>query len=224
MKFGLLGYGKMGRAIERLAIEGGHEVVSLQEADVCLEFTRPDAVLQNVRLLVELGKPMVIGTTGWEAQCSSVRELVEAGGVGCVYAANFSLGMQLFYQLIAAAGRLLREFSSYDVSGHEIHHRQKIDKPSGSAKKLAEILTEKLGLPLHEPLQFSSERCGEVPGTHLVRFDGSADTITLTHAVRSRQTFAEGALWAAEWVVDKKGFYAFEEVLGKKINFSSLIE
>ncbi len=212
MKLALLGYGKMGRTIERLAIDGGHEVVSLQEAEVCLEFTAPSAVLGNVRLLAELGKPMVIGTTGWEDQLDLVREAVEAAGVGCVYAANFSLGMQLFYRLVSEAAQLVRELEQYDVSGHEIHHKQKRDRPSGSAKKLSSILAEKLGRFGKEQLQFSSERCGVVPGMHSVRLEGPADSITLTHEVRSRETFAEGALWAAEWVIDKKGFYALEEV------------
>ena len=213
MKLGLVGYGKMGKMIERLALERGHEVVSVSEAEVCFEFTEPGAVVGNVRMLGELGKQMVVGTTGWEAQRELVRELVLHTGVGCVYAANFSLGMQVFYRLAVASGELLRGFPQYDVSGHEVHHREKVDRPSGSAKKLAQLLADSLQRCSVKELEFSSERCGSVPGMHAVRFDSKMDTITLTHEVRSRETFAEGALWAAEWVADKKGFYALEEVV-----------
>lgn len=217
MKLGLVGYGKMGQMIERMARVQGHEVVSVPEADVCLEFTRPEAVVENVRMLAELRKPMVVGTTGWEGQRELVREIVEQAGVGCVYAANFSLGMQLFYRLVMTAGKLLRAFPQYDVAGHEVHHRQKVDCPSGSAKKLSELLETSMERREGEPLQFSSERCGSVPGIHSVRFDSAMDTILLTHEVRSRETFAEGALWAAEWIVDRKGFFALEEVVGERL-------
>ena len=217
MKLGLVGYGKMGKMIERLASERGHEIVPVAEAEVCLEFTRPEAVIGNVRMLVELGKPMVIGTTGWEGQRDLVRALVEEADVGCIYGANFSLGMQLFYRLVTAAGQIFTSFPQYNVSGHEIHHKEKVDRPSGSAKKLSQLLADSLGRFTSEQLQFSSERSGTVPGTHLLRFDSEMDSITLSHEVRSRETFAEGALWAAEWVVDKKGFYALEEVMGQFI-------
>ncbi len=213
MKLGLVGYGKMGKMIESLAFERGYEIVPVPEADVCFEFTKPDAVVGNARMLTELGKQIVIGTTGWEGDREIVRGLVEAAGVGCVYAANFSLGMQIFYRLAMASGELLRGFPQYDVSGHEVHHREKVDRPSGSAKKLAQVLAGSLQRGSAEELEFSSERCGFVPGKHSVRFDSVLDTITLTHEVRSRATFAEGALWAAEWVVDKKGFFALEEVV-----------
>jgi 4-hydroxy-tetrahydrodipicolinate reductase len=243
MKIALIGYGRMGREVEMAAAEKGHAVVAridpfaaettereisaatLESADVCIEFTQPDAVVKNVRQVAHLKKPVVIGTTGWYEQLATVEKTVLAAGAALVYAPNFSLGVNLFYRIAETAAALFNRFEEYDVCCLEMHHRKKVDSPSGTAKKLAEIIlksfprkkqvvTDALSRPIGpEELHVGCVRAGHFPGVHSIQFDSAADTVELVHTVRSRAGFAAGALLAAEWIVGRQGVYTFEQVL-----------
>ena len=243
MKVALIGYGKMGREVERMAVQRGHTISgridpegpdakqplisasSLGEADVGIEFTNPEVVVENLRLMAAMRTPVVVGTTGWYQHLPQVEELVRNSGIGLVYAPNFSLGVNLFSQIIAKAAGLFQSFNEYDVSLSETHHRQKLDSPSGTAKKLSEIIctkfprkkkvvTDSLNRAIgDDELHVVSLRTGHVPGVHSVIFDSPADTIELTHTVRSRAGFASGAVLAAEWIRNRKGLFTFEQVL-----------
>ena len=243
MNVALIGYGKMGHEVEQLALSKGHRIVArcdpasrgqadvalsqetLRDADVCIEFTHPQAVLENIRKIATIKKPLVVGTTGWYEHLSEAESIVQQNGIGLVYAPNFSLGVNLFYQIAEKAAELFNHFEEYDVFGSEIHHRQKVDSPSGTAKKLSEIVLKKftrkkrvINQPLSraitaEELHLVSIRAGQFPGIHSLTFDSPADTIELTHTVRSRSGFAVGALLAAEWIISRQGFFTFEQVL-----------
>lgn len=221
MKIALLGYGKMGKLVELEAGKQGLTVVArlsrkpdaaqIQEADVCIDFSHADSVVAHAAVAVGAGKNLVIGTTGWEQHLPAVKELADRHGVGILYAPNFSIGVSLFNKILREAAKLMRPFPCYDVSGSEMHHKNKADAPSGTALLLAETLVD--GLGRSAPLTFSSVRCGEIPGTHTVIFDSPADTITLTHQARNREGFARGAIEAAKWLQGKKGFYTIEDML-----------
>ncbi len=227
MNLALIGYGKMGRLIEELAIARGHRVVfkvdidenhdglalterNLKGVDVAVDFTTPEAVVRSVERVTALGVNMVVGTTGWMDQLEAVRSMVEAKGVGFVYGSNFSIGVNLFFRLMEAAAAQFRQHLQYDPWIYEIHHRAKLDAPSGTALKLKQILEK-----VYEGREVStaSNRAGTLPGEHTVGFDSEADTLTFTHTARSRLGFASGALHAAEWVLGKKGFYEFPDIL-----------
>ena len=210
----LLGYGKMGKTLEQLAPQRGFEVrlvmdvdmnaksqgitrEKFQGIDVCVDFTTPDAALENIQRVAGLGVNLVVGTTGWHQHQAEVRKVIEQAGVGMVYGANFSIGVNLFYRLARAAAEIFAPFPMYDPFLTEAHHKMKKDAPSGTA----------LEIPV------ASVRAGYFPGMHELGFDSEADTVFLRHTARGRQGFAEGALHAARWVVGKKGFYSFAEVL-----------
>lgn len=226
LRLALIGYGKMGRAVEEAARAAGHEVALCLDSrtnpqgtgitrerfagvDVALDFTRPEVVLPNLRRLAEVGVNAVIGTTGWTAQLAEARALAEAGRIGVVYGANFSIGVNLFYRLADRAAELLARFAEYDPFIVEEHHRFKRDAPSGTAKELAAIVERRSG----RPVPIASVRAGHIPGTHLLGFDSPADTLRLEHVARGRAGFAAGALLAARWIAGRQGFYAFAEVL-----------
>jgi 4-hydroxy-tetrahydrodipicolinate reductase len=225
----IIGYGKMGKLIERLAPEYGFEVrakfsggdnpdgtglshETLRGIDVAVEFTTPVAAPVNVRRLAALGINSVVGTTGWFEQLSVAREAVVHGKTGLVWAANFSVGVNLFMQTVAHAAALFAKHAEYEAWGWEIHHSAKKDAPSGTLKKLAD---EMKTAGYARPVSLSSNRAGAIPGTHEIGFDSAADTITLRHTARSREGFARGALQAARWVAGKKGFYEFREILSE---------
>lgn len=227
MKLALIGYGKMGRLIEQTALARGYEVVfkvdvegnlqgealteaNLRGAEVAIDFTVPQAVLRTVERVTALGIHMVVGTTGWWNQLETVRGLVQERGVGLVYGSNFSIGVNLFFRLMETASTLFREYSDYDPWIYEIHHRAKLDAPSGTALKLKQILAQAYA---GRDFSVASNRAGAQPGEHTVGWDSEADTLTFTHTARSRLGFASGALRAAEWVRGKKGFYEFSEIL-----------
>ena len=227
----LVGYGKMGKLIERLAAEHGFEVrakfdasnnahahalshETLRGVDVAIDFTTPHAAPENIRRLAVLGVSTVVGTTGWLDQLPAVRDVVEHGKTGLVWAPNFSVGVNLFFQAVAHAAALFAKHSEYEAWGWEIHHSAKKDAPSGTLKKLAEEMNR---AGYRRPVSLSSNRAGAIPGTHEIGFDSSADTITLRHTARSREGFARGALQAARWIAAKKGFYEFREILGELI-------
>jgi 4-hydroxy-tetrahydrodipicolinate reductase len=220
VKLALVGYGKMGRILERLAPEAGLEVVArldvgddlsaARAADVAIEFTQPEAAPANVERLAALGVPVVCGTTGWFAELPRVRETVERAGSALVWSPNFSIGVNVFTRVVAEAAKLLADEAVYGAWAWEIHHDAKKDAPSGTLLKLVEAMRQG---GYTRAIDVSSNRAGMHPGTHEIGFDSAADTITLRHAARSREGFARGALKAANWIAGKRGVFEFSEVL-----------
>ena len=242
MNIALIGHGTMGREVEQAArarkiavkqvftIENnltgiGITPDALREVDVCIDFSVPSAVLSNLAAVARCGKNIVIGTTGWYDKLEEVKRIVEKQRIGLLYAPNFSIGMNLFYQLLGSATALIDKVDLYDVAVREIHHRGKIDSPSGTALTLGqtilqhsrrkrEVTFETPHAPLRpDQLQISSTRIGSVVGTHAVTFDSEADTIEMVHAAKNRTGFALGALIAAEWLQGKKGCFTMKDVL-----------
>lgn len=189
---------------------GGIDRRNFQGIDVSVDFTTPAAVVDNIARLAELGCSLVVGTTGWYNRLDEVRRKIESCGVGMVYAANFSIGVQLFYRLARAAAEIFAGFPAYEPYLVEAHHRAKKDAPSGTALELKRQVEPYLA---GREIPVSSLRAGYIPGTHEFGFDSEADTMLLRHSARSRQGFAEGALYAARWVVGKKGLFSFADVL-----------
>ncbi len=227
LKIALIGYGKMGKMVEQAAINKGHEVVTiidpifnnhetecdfLEKADVCIEFTRPSAVLENIQRTLRMGKPMVVGTTGWDNALDDVKRWVSDSETGLFYASNFSVGVNLFLKTVEKAAELFLGKGNYDVAGIEMHHRQKLDAPSGTAISVQKAIAAGSKRE-NESIPFSSVRCGSVPGTHTVYFDSPSDTVTISHQARNREDFASGAVAAAEWIQNKKGVYTMEDLL-----------
>ena len=231
MKVAVVGPGKMGREVAEVLRERGHEPVMVGASDpfpsgcaVGIDFTKPEAVVENVKKAMATRARYVVGTTGWSAREVEVRRLVEAAGGGLVHAANFSVGVNLFYRIVREAARTLAAFPDYDPYVLERHHRAKKDAPSGTAKALAEIV-EKSGGPrrraatsLSGPLKddeflVSAVRAGGIVGEHTVGFDSGGDEILLEHRARSRRGFALGAVLAAEWIATRAGVFGFDAVL-----------
>jgi len=223
----MLGYGKMGKTIAALAPQRGFNVrlaldieanqggqgitpENFQGIEVCIEFTTPDAVVENIRRVAALGVNLVVGTTGWHNRLEEVRRIIESAGVGMVYAANFSIGVNLFYRLARAAVEIFSGFSMYEPYLTETHHKFKKDAPSGTALEIKRQIQSEFR---SREIPVTSVRAGYFPGTHELGFDSEADTIILRHTARGRQGFAEGALHAARWVVGKKGLFSFADVL-----------
>ncbi len=218
----VLGKGKMGTLVIELAEQRGHKVHAhdefdnikacmltpdrLIEVDVIVDFTTPGAVLENVEAVARARRNLVVGTTGWYGELPRVRQIVQEAGIGFVYGANFSIGVNLFYDMVRAAAPALKQ----GYHGHilERHHIHKKDAPSGTAVKIQQAIAEAIGTKL----DINSEREGEVVGTHVVTLDSQNDTITLAHDAKSRRGFAEGALRAAEWIKGKHGFYDFKDI------------
>jgi len=231
VKVAVVGPGRMGREVAAVLRERGHEPVMVGASDpfpsgcaVGIDFTKPEAVVENVKKAMAARARYVVGTTGWSAQEVEVRRLVEAAGGGLVHAANFSVGVNLFYAIVREAARTLARFPDYDPYVLERHHRQKKDAPSGTAKTLAQIV-EKAGGPrrravtsLSGPLKddeflVSAVRAGGIVGEHTVGFDSGGDEILLEHRARSRRGFALGAVLAAEWIATRTGVFGFDAVL-----------
>ena len=246
MKLALVGYGKMGRAVESVAMERGHEVVAridptldtkdigvatLGGADVAIEFTVPDVTVNNVTALAAAGVDVVVGTTGWHERLDEVAASVNAAGIGMVHATNFSLGVSLFLRLARMAARMADALNEYDVHIHEAHHRHKVDRPSGTAITLADILIEELdgkeswsatlpdGAPHPQVLYVASERVGETAGSHVVGLEGPDDRIELRHESRTRVGFARGAVTAAEWIRGKSGVFTLDDMLAETFTY-----
>lgn len=226
MKIALIGYGKMGKLIEQEALTQGLHIAALfsrhlgkaqerpQElalADVVIDFSHASAVLDNLQLCLSLGKPLVIGTTGWEEHLPKARGFVEEAGGSAMYAPNFSIGFYLYQQVLNYAAALFQPFNAYDVCGIEYHHNQKLDAPSGTAKGISKNMLQKM--PRLNSLNFSSVRCGHMPGTHTIHFDSVPDTLTFTHQARNRLGFAQGALTAAKWLAGKRGFFTIDDMM-----------
>lgn len=223
MRIALFGHGAMGRVLEESARAAGHEIgaifTSANAADarrrlpghvVAIDFSAPDGVLGHVESSVAAGVPLVQGTTGWQRDEARVRDVVRAGGGALVYGANLSIGVNLFYRLVAGAARLFSPGQGYDPFIEEAHHARKRDAPSGTALVLQAILCRELGVAT---VPIASTRAGGIPGTHRVGFDSAADQVQLVHTARSRAGFAAGALLAAGWIVGRRGMFAFPDVL-----------
>jgi len=223
----IVGYGKMGKLIESLAPEYGFEVrlkldvhnnanfegitpEAFAGIDAAIEFSIPSAVPENVRRISALGVNLVVGATGWLEQIDEVKKVIEDAGTGLVWSPNFSIGMQAFFRIVSEAARLMATEPHYETWAWENHHSAKKDAPSGTLLKLVEQM-QRSGY--QRRIDVASNRAGAIPGTHEIGFDSSADTITLRHTARNREGFARGALKAAQWVVGKRGFFEFGEIL-----------
>ena len=216
----------MGKIVESLAVANNHEIncVIDEEAidsdprqvadrlngcEVAIDFSVADAVKRNVEAASLAGIPLVEGTTGWNTQIGEIKRIVDETDGSFVYGANFSIGVNLFYRLVDRASELFAKFEEYEVFIEEQHHSRKVDAPSGTALKLKSLVEEHIT----KEFSVSSTRAGNIPGTHRVGFDGVADQILLEHTARTREGFASGALLAAEWIVGKKGFWEFTDVM-----------
>lgn len=181
----------------------------LSDADVCIDFSEPGAVIENIRMATRARVSMVVGTTGWYDRVDEVRDLIQQGGTGFVYGSNFSVGVNLMFKIAGYAARLFSRFPSHDPFIEEAHHKFKKDAPSGTAI----FLKRAVEAEYEREVPTTSTRAGYIPGTHRLGFDSEADSLTVTHAARSRAGFAEGALMAAEWIAVRKGFYEFSELI-----------
>ena len=236
MKIALIGYGKMGKTIERIALGRGHEIVSIidldntrdfdseafRSADVAIEFTVPGVALSNYRRAFAAGVPVVSGTTGWTEELPALKKEIEAGGNTLFWSSNFSLGVNVFMAVNKYLAAIMNQFPNYNVEMTEVHHTQKLDAPSGTAITLAEEILEKLDRKSAwvtetekkpEELAIKSIREGQVPGIHTIRYESEVDSIEITHDAKSREGFALGAVVAAEFTAGKKGFLGMEDML-----------
>lgn len=236
MKIALIGYGKMGQTIEKIAVSRGHEIVSIidmnnahdldseafKSADVAIEFTRPESAIANLRKCFAAQVPVVCGTTGWVAEMPKVRKEMEAADACLFWASNFSIGVNVFFAVNSYLAGIMDNFSDYNVSMTEIHHIHKLDAPSGTAITLAEGILEKVQRKSQwvdevqaDPadLAIKAVREGEVPGTHIITYESEIDTITISHEAKNRQGFALGAVIAAEFTAGKKGFLGMQDML-----------
>lgn len=236
MKIALIGYGKMGKTIERIALERGHEIVSVidvdnpddfdseafKSADVAIEFTAPQVALSNYRRAFAAGVAVVSGTTGWTEALPELKKEIEAGGKTLFWSSNFSLGVNVFMAVNKYLAGIMNQFPNYNVEMTEVHHTQKLDAPSGTAITLAEEILEKLDRKTvwvketeikPEEIAIKSIREGQVPGIHTIRYESDVDSITITHDTKNREGLALGAVVAAEFTAGKKGFLGMEDML-----------
>ncbi|MDP2688084.1 MAG: 4-hydroxy-tetrahydrodipicolinate reductase [Aequorivita sp.] len=241
MKIALLGYGKMGKTIEKLALEKGHSVVfkstsdssegNFDEAEVAIEFSSPEAAVLNISKALEAGIPIVSGTTGWLEKYGEMVNLCEKRNGSFITASNFSIGVNLFFSINEYAAKLMAPWKEYNVSVEEIHHLQKKDAPSGTAITIAEgilkhsdkkdwkLKTSHMSAAAEEnSLNITAKREEDVKGTHIVSYDSEIDTISFKHEAHSREGFAKGAILAAEFLKDKKGIFTMKDVLGLTID------
>ena len=234
MKIALLGYGRMGKAIELIAIERGHDVVAkidqdetygnLSDADVAINFSIPEAAAENIKTALKINIPVVCGTTGWLNQLKEIEDFCKAKNSAFIYASNFSVGVNLFFKLNEVLAKLMSSHKSYQASMKEIHHIHKLDAPSGTAITLAEGIVGQSDytqwtinkVTKEDILPIEVDRTGEVPGTHTIKYESSVDSITIEHEAHSRKGFALGAVIAAEWIQDKKGIFSMNDVLSLK--------
>ncbi|TRX39175.1 4-hydroxy-tetrahydrodipicolinate reductase [Flavobacterium restrictum] len=233
MKIALLGYGKMGQVIERIALERGHEIVlkkdefntyeGLQNADVAIDFSVPTAAVPNISSCFNAHVPVVSGTTGWLDQYDEMAALCMAQKGAFISSSNFSLGVNLFFEINAYVAKIMAKFDSYHVAMEEIHHTQKLDAPSGTAISLAKGVIENSSYTnwtIENPentntteIYIDAKRIGSVPGTHTVTYNSTVDAIEIKHTAHNREGFALGAVIAAEWIVGKEGIFTMKDVL-----------
>ncbi len=236
MRIALIGYGKMGHAIEEIALKRGHEIVckidfnnqedfdsdEFRSADIAIEFTTPHTAYNNYIKAFEQNVPVVSGSTGWLDKMDEIKNLCSSGKATFFYSSNFSIGVNIFFALNKYLAKLMNRFTEYDVEMTEIHHIHKLDHPSGTAISLAEGIIENLDrkdnwteavAPTEQEIHIESEREGEVPGTHIIKYESSVDAITIGHEAFSREGLALGAVIAAEWMKGKKGFHTMNEIM-----------
>ncbi|AWI25851.1 4-hydroxy-tetrahydrodipicolinate reductase [Flavobacterium pallidum] len=230
MKIALLGYGKMGKVIERIALERGHGIVlrkgsndtfdGLELADVAIDFSIPDAAVSNISACIERNIPVVSGTTGWLERYEDMVSLCKEKNGAFIYGSNFSLGVNLFFELNDHLAKMMAKFPQYRASLQEIHHTQKLDKPSGTAISLAKGIIENSGYKnwtlteaKENDIAIEALREENVPGTHTVKYESGIDSIEITHTAHSREGFAFGAVIAAEWIAGKTGVFTMKDVL-----------
>lgn len=245
MNIAINGYGRMGKLIRNCALERGHSVTavidpyvdlpevtsrelsidSIGNADLVIDFTIPSSALKNIEIIAQAGANAVIGTTGWYESVDTAKKIVSDAGTGLMWSGNFSLGVNVLFHLVRAAGRIMNNFPEYDSMIHEMHHSGKADSPSGTAVMLSSIMLEEIDQKkdivtdslsrkiLPNELHVSSTRGGSIPGTHTILFDGEDDTIEITHRARNRNGFALGAVKAAEWMREKTGFYSIDDMM-----------
>lgn len=230
MKIALLGYGKMGKTIEKIATDRGHEIIlkisgdieqfDLTKADVAIDFSIPAAAFKNITTCLQNKVPVISGTTGWLEYYNKAAEICKQEKSAFLYASNFSIGVNLFFELNEKLATMMRDFSDYSVDIEEIHHTQKLDAPSGTAITLAEQIIEnssrkgwQLDKAGENEIPITAKRIEEVPGTHTISYRSAIDSIEIKHTAHSRQGFALGAVIAAEWIKDKTGIFKMKDVL-----------
>ncbi|MEJ7645433.1 MAG: 4-hydroxy-tetrahydrodipicolinate reductase [Chryseolinea sp.] len=233
MQIILLGYGKMGRIIERVAVERGHDVVARidvdnqheldnVQGDVAIEFSHPDAAFDNVKRCLNKQIPVVCGTTGWLTRKAEIETICKNTNGAFFYASNYSLGVNVFFKLNEYLSKVMRRFTEYDIRMDEVHHTEKKDSPSGTAITLAETIIKNSNKKKSwvnadtgkaDDLYISSFRIDQVPGTHVVKYESLVDDIEIRHTAHSREGFAKGAVMVAEWIIGKKGVLSMNEFL-----------
>lgn len=238
MNIALIGYGKMGQAIEDIALKRGHMITCkissrnlqdfnprvLQWADVAIEFSTPESAFANISRCIEIGVPVISGTTGWLNKMEEIRQLCHDRDGSFLYASNFSIGVNIFFEINKRLAQLMNKYEVYDVNIKEIHHTAKLDKPSGTAITLAKDIIENVDRKkvwtISPPndnhsrsLYIDAERTENVPGTHIINYDSDIDSISISHTAHSRLGFAKGAVQAAEWIRGRKGIFEMKDVL-----------
>lgn len=239
MKIALLGYGKMGKEIEKICNQRNYDIVAridnendwnlyskeISSADVAIEFSTPDTVLNNINKCFALNLPIVVGTTGWYEQKEKLTAICQQNNQAFIFGSNFSVGVNLFFHLNESFAKIMNHYPAYRASMEEIHHTQKLDAPSGTAISLAEILINDIDLlqtwqnkksDNESILGITSKRIDPTPGTHSITYTSDIDEIELKHTAKSRAGFAQGAVFAAEWIKGKKGFFEFKDILFNK--------
>jgi 4-hydroxy-tetrahydrodipicolinate reductase len=224
MKIAIFGNGKMGKKISQIAQEKGHKIVciadskkpvnstSMNNAEVAIEFSTPDSAFENIKYAIQQGIPIVAGTTGWLEKIEEIKKICIKHNGTFLYASNFSLGVNIFFIINEKIAQIMK-MKNYDTILHEIHHKEKLDSPSGTAITIAQKL-EKI---LNKKISISSERVNKNPGTHLIRYSSKFDKIELKHSALNRDGFALGAIMAAEWIKDKKGIFEMSDVIHELI-------
>ena len=237
MKIAIIGYGKMGKTIEALAKKKGHDivlkindskiskqdVVILKNVDVAIEFSQPEGAFENIKSCLEHGVPVISGTTGWLEKMDEAIELCKKHDGAFFYASNYSVGVNIFFEINKALATMMNQQPQYDIQLEEIHHTQKLDAPSGTAISLAKDILKNIDRKqkwvnsnnnTSTELAIRSKRIDQVPGTHIIEYISPVDTIEIKHTAHSRQGFANGALAAAEWIIGRKGFFGMNDLLG----------
>lgn len=236
MKIAIIGYGKMGKTIERLAVADGHEIVlkinlenkadftseTIKSADVAIEFSQPESAFENITKCLEAGIPVISGTTGWLDKLAEAEAICKANNTAFLYASNFSIGVNVFFEVNRFLAKMMNTQPQYEPTVHEIHHTQKLDAPSGTGITLAEgVLAEierkanwvNRNSETEKELALTSERIDPAPGTHEIIYKSVIDTIEIKHTAHSREGFASGSILAANWLIGKKGVFTMKEML-----------
>lgn len=230
MKIALLGYGKMGKEIEEISVERGHKIVykidknsvdsNINEADIAINFSTPETAVQNIKLALKSGVPVVCGTTGWLSDFKMIKELSIKSKISFLYSSNFSLGVNLFFELNKKLTQIMNKHHQYSLNIEEIHHTEKIDKPSGTSISLANDIIESgkynswsINNKENKSIRIDSKRINEVPGTHIINYSSEVDSIEIKHTANNRKGFAFGAILASEWLINKKGVFEMNDVI-----------